>query len=153
MQVWGRFEESVRPYKGIPGGLISEDTHRPSDADFAGGYLLQSIGVMPLTYAGQVARGRGLWGEELRSHMRGYNHTAGINILGDCLPHDENELVLSEETDARGLPKPLTRLEPAGWARARKRPSSIPTAAALTFPTLAFATIRCFQARSPRIQP
>jgi choline dehydrogenase-like flavoprotein len=42
MQVWGRFEESVRPYKGIPGGLISEDTHRPADADFAGGYLLQS---------------------------------------------------------------------------------------------------------------
>jgi choline dehydrogenase-like flavoprotein len=109
MQVWGRFQESVRPYKGIPGGLISEDTHRPADADFAGGYLLQSIGVMPLTYAGQVARGRGLWGEELREHMRGYNHIAGINILGDCLPSAENELVLSNETDARGLPKPLIR--------------------------------------------
>jgi choline dehydrogenase-like flavoprotein len=64
---------------------------------------------MPLTYAGQVARGRGLWGEELRRHMRGYNHTAGINILGDCLPHDANELVLSDEIDARGLPKPLIR--------------------------------------------
>ncbi len=109
MQVWGRFEESVRPYKGIPGGLISEDTHRPDDADFAGGYLLQSIGVMPLTYVGQVARGRGLWGEELRQHMRGYNHTAGINILGDCLPHEGNELILSDESDARGLPKPLIR--------------------------------------------
>jgi choline dehydrogenase-like flavoprotein len=64
---------------------------------------------MPLTYVGQVARGRGLWGEELRRHMRSYNHTAGINILGDCLPNDENELVLSDETDARGLPKPLIR--------------------------------------------
>jgi hypothetical protein len=99
----------VRPYKGIPGGLISEDTHRPADADFAGGYLLQSIGVMPLTYAGEVARGRGLWGDELRNHMRGYNHTAGINILGDCLPHDGNEMVLSDELDGRGLPKPLIR--------------------------------------------
>lgn len=107
MQVWGRFEESVRPYKGIPGGLISEDTHRPADADFAGGYLLQSIGVMPLTYVGQVARGLGLWGEALRSHMCGYNHTAGINILGDCLPYRKNELVLSDEIDGRGLPKPL----------------------------------------------
>jgi choline dehydrogenase-like flavoprotein len=109
MQIWGRFEEAVRPYKGIPGALISEDTHRPADADFAGGYLLQSIGVMPLTYAGQVARGRGLWGEPLRRHMSGYNHTAGINILGDCLPYDGNELVLSDETDDRGLPKPLIR--------------------------------------------
>jgi choline dehydrogenase-like flavoprotein len=109
MQVWGQFEQSVRPYKGIPGGLISEDTHRPADADFAGGYLLQSIGVMPLTYVGQVARGRGLWGEQLHRHMHGYNHTAGINILGDCLPHDGNELVLSDEIDARKIPKPLIR--------------------------------------------
>ena len=107
MQVWGSFDQATRPYKGIPGGLISEDTHRPADADFAGGYLLQSIGVMPLTYAGEVARGRGLWGDELRRHMRGYNHIAGINILGDCLPAAGNEVTLSTELDSRGLHKPL----------------------------------------------
>ncbi|MFN2454507.1 MAG: GMC family oxidoreductase [Pyrinomonadaceae bacterium] len=110
IQVWGQFDEDVRPYKGIPGSLISEDTHRPfgsnRSADFAGGYLLQSIGVMPVTYASQVARGRGLWGEKLREHMRGYNHTAGINILGDCLPYESNYMELSDEPDARGLPKP-----------------------------------------------
>ncbi len=83
VQVWGVFDEEVRPNKGIPGALISEDTHRPADADFAGGYLLQSIGVMPVTYATQVARGRGLWGEALSAHMQRYNHIAGINILGD----------------------------------------------------------------------
>ncbi len=106
LQLWGRFDEDVRPYKGIPGALISEDTHRPADADFAGGYLLQSIGVMPVTYASQLARGRGLWGGALRDHMRGYNHTAGINILGDCLPHPGNCVELSDELDGRGLPKP-----------------------------------------------
>ena len=106
MQVWGQFDEDVRPFKGIPGALISEDFHRPKNVDFAGGYLLQSIGVMPVTYATQVARGRGLWGEELKQHMRGYNHTAGINILGDCLPHQSNYMELSEEKDDRGLPKP-----------------------------------------------
>lgn len=106
LQVWGRFVEDVRPYKGIPGSLISEDTHRPLDTNFAGGYLLQSIGVMPVTYASQLARGLGLWGEPLREHMRGYNHMAGINILGDCLPYAGNRLELSEETDARGLLKP-----------------------------------------------
>ena len=109
LQLWGSFDAMTRPFKGIPGGLISEDNHRPQGADFAGGYLLQSIGVMPLTYAGQVARGRGLWGEELIRHMRGYNHIAGINILGDCLPHEDNLLTLSDETDDRGLPKPLIR--------------------------------------------
>lgn len=106
LQVWGHFEEDVRPYKGIPGGLISEDTHRPQDADFAGGYLLQSIGVMPVTYASQVARGRGLWGDKLTEHMRSYNHTAGINILGECLPYAGNRVELSDELDVRGLPKP-----------------------------------------------
>lgn len=109
VQVWGRFDEEVRPYKGIPGALISEDTHRPQKkfkADFAGGYLLQSIGVMPVTYASQVARGRMLWGERLQTHMREYNRTAGINILGECLPSEKNYLELSAEPDARGLPKP-----------------------------------------------
>lgn len=106
LQIWGQFDEDIRPYKGIPGGLISEDTHRPADADFVGGYLLQSIGVMPVTYASQLARGRGLWGAQLQEHMQGYNHTAGINILGDCLPYDHNFLELSDEKDARGLPKP-----------------------------------------------
>ncbi|MBA3659527.1 MAG: GMC family oxidoreductase [Gemmatimonadales bacterium] len=106
VQVWGQFTDDIRPYKGIPGGLISEETHRPADADFAGGYLLQSIGVMPVTYASQLARARGLWGEALREHMHGYNHTAGINILGDCLPSEHNYLELSDELDGRGLPKP-----------------------------------------------
>ncbi len=106
MQIWGQFDEDVRPYKGIPGALISEDTHRPKDADFTGGYLLQSIGVMPVTYASQVARRLGLWGDKLIQHMRGYNHTAGINILGDCLPYKNNYLELSDELDDRGLPKP-----------------------------------------------
>ncbi len=107
IQVWGRFDDDVRPYKGIPGAVISEDTHRPKDADFAGGYLLQSIGVMPVTYASQLVRAKGLWGVALQEHMRGYNHTAGINILGDCLPYDTNYLELSGEKDERGLPKPL----------------------------------------------
>lgn len=106
LQVWGQFDEDIRPFKGIPGGLISEDMHRPRDADFAGGYLLQSIGVMPVTYASQFVRGRGIWGEALREHIRGYNHTAGINILGECLPYERNFLELSDELDDRGLPKP-----------------------------------------------
>jgi len=106
IQVWGQFEEEVRPYKGIPGGLISEDTHRPAGADFAGGYLLQSIGVMPLTYATQVARGQGLWGKAFDEHMQNYNHTAGINILGESLPQSQNYLELADELDERGLPKP-----------------------------------------------
>jgi len=106
LQVWGQFEDETRPWKGIPGGLISEDTHRPPDADFAGGYLVQSIGVMPVTYASQLARGSGLYGQDMLHHMERYNHVAGINILGEGLSYEHNRVELSEEKDARGLPKP-----------------------------------------------
>jgi len=106
LQIWGEFEEEVRPYKGIPGGLISEDMVRPVDADFASGYLIQSIGVMPVTYASQLARAGGIWGEELRKKMRAFNQVAGINMHGECLPGEDNYLELSDELDEMGLPKP-----------------------------------------------
>jgi len=106
VQVWGTFADEVRPTKGIPGGLISQDTHRPKDADFVGGYLLQSIGVMPVTFSSQVARQRKMWGQPLRDYMRQFNHIAGINILGDCLPHADNYLELSDEKDGRQVAKP-----------------------------------------------
>ncbi len=35
--------------------------------------LLQSIGIIPVTYASQEICGRGLWGEELQQCMRGYH--------------------------------------------------------------------------------
>ena len=106
LQVWGEFEELVHPYKGIPASLISEDMRRSKSANFASGYLLQSIGVMPITYASQLARATGIWGSELKSKMSKYNHVAGINIHGECLPYDHNYLELSKEKDKLGLPKP-----------------------------------------------
>jgi choline dehydrogenase-like flavoprotein len=107
LQLWGEFEEEVRPYKGIPAALISEDMHRPNNVTFAGGYLLQSIGIMPVTYASQLARATGLWGDALQDRMFNYNHAAGINMHGDCLTYDDNYLELSNEPDDRGLQKPV----------------------------------------------
>jgi choline dehydrogenase-like flavoprotein len=106
MQVWGEFEEKIYPYKGIPASLISEDMHRPENVDFAGGYLLQSLGVMPVTYISQLTRATGIWGKELRERMEAYNHVAGIDMHGECLPDENNLLELSDEKDQLGLPKP-----------------------------------------------
>ena len=106
LQLWGTFEEKTQPWRGIPGGLLSDAMRRPKDADFAGGYLLQSIGAMPVTYATQIGRDPALFGEELKSHMEQFGHVAGINICGECLPHPDNRLELSDEKDVRGLPKP-----------------------------------------------
>ena len=105
-QVWGTFDDEMRMNKGFPASLISEATMRPKDADFAGGYLTQSLGVVPVTFSRQVARGRGLWGKPLVDYLDQYNHFAGIGANGDCLPYEHNFLELSDEKDAFGVPIP-----------------------------------------------
>jgi choline dehydrogenase-like flavoprotein len=105
-QVWGTFDDEMRMNKGFPASLISEATMRPKDADFAGGYLTQSLGVVPVTFGRQVARGRGLWGQPLVDYLDRYNHFAGIGANGDCLPYDSNFLELSDERDEFGVAIP-----------------------------------------------
>ena len=105
-QVWGTFAQEMRPNKGYPSSLISEDMVRPADVEFAGGYLVQSLGILPVTFATQVARGRGLWGQALMDYLRRYNHVAGIGINGECLPQPGNYLELADEVDDTGVPKP-----------------------------------------------
>jgi choline dehydrogenase-like flavoprotein len=78
---------------------------RPHDADFAGGYVLQNLGIVPMTFAQQVARGRGLWGDALVEYLMRYNHVAGVGINGECLPRPDNLLELADERDANGLRK------------------------------------------------
>lgn len=104
-QVWGTFAEETRPNKGYPSSLITEDFLRPADADFASGYVAQSLGIVPVTWGQQVARGRGLWGDALMNYLPQYNHVAGIGINGDCLPQDANYLELADETDRHGMRK------------------------------------------------
>ncbi len=105
-QVWGTFAQEMRSHKGYPSSLITEDMIRPPDADFAGGYLVQSLGVVPVTFSTQVARGRGLWGQKLVDYLHRYNHVAGIGINGECLPQPGNYLELSDEPDEAGMMKP-----------------------------------------------
>ena len=108
-QVWGTFERETRPNKGYPSSLITEDQVGSHGGGFAGGYLVQSLGIVPLTWAEQVTRARGLWGRALVDHLGGYNHVAGIGINGECLPSDANRLELADETDALGVPKARVR--------------------------------------------
>lgn len=104
-QVWGTFARETRPNKGYPSSLITEDMIRPKDADFAGGYLMQSLGVVPATFAQSVARGRGLWGTPLVDYLQRYNFVAGLGINGECLPDDRNYLDLCDEVDDIGVRK------------------------------------------------
>jgi choline dehydrogenase-like flavoprotein len=104
-QVWGRFDAEMRGHRGYPSSLVTEDNLRPADADFAGGYLVQSLGVMPVTLATSMARSAGLWGQALVDAVDGYRFMAGVGINAECLPSAGNRLELSDELDAAGIPK------------------------------------------------
>jgi len=109
-QVWGRFDEEVRSYRGYPSSLLTEDTVRLPGVDFAGGYLIQSLGAMPATLATSLVRGAGLWGQPLVDAMDGYRFMAGVGINAECLPAAGNHVELSSEVDDFGVPKAVVRL-------------------------------------------
>lgn len=106
--MWGTFPDQQRSYRGYPSSLLTEDFVRPAEtegADFAGGYLIQSLGVMPLTYATSLVRGGGLWGDDLMAALDGARFTTGVGINGECLPSPDSALTLSGETDEHGIPR------------------------------------------------
>lgn len=109
-QVWGTFAEPVHMNRGFPATVISEDTVRVKDASFAGGYLVQSLGVVPVTFATAVARARGLFGRALTRYLDQYNFIAGLGAHGEALPEERNFVALSGEHDEHGLPKPVIHL-------------------------------------------
>ncbi len=113
-QVWGTFDEPVRMNKGFPATVISEDTVRPRAANFVGGYLVQSLGVVPVTWATGVARGRGLFGARLTRYLADYNFVAGLGAHGEALPSQKNFIALSDEVDEHGIPKPVVHLSYQG---------------------------------------
>jgi choline dehydrogenase-like flavoprotein len=112
LQVWGRFEARIRGYRGYPSALITEDFVRPADADFAGGYLVQSLGVAPVTFATSLVRGGGLWGRELVDALDDWQYSAGIGINAECLPSPENRLELTDEIDEWGIPRAVVTYTP-----------------------------------------
>lgn len=105
-QVWGTAGAETRPNKGYPSSLITEDFLRAPKGEYLGGYLIQSLGIMPMTWANLLVRGAKLWGDTLVRKIDGYNRAAGIGINGECLTHPDNRLTLSDEVDDAGMPKP-----------------------------------------------
>ncbi len=103
--VWGDMEEEIRWYKGPPSMACTEHwNYHDEGKDFFGGYAYMSQGPLAIEWARSVSAGRGLWGEELRVAMTNYIHQAGLKIVGEVLPREENRVTLAEERDQYGLP-------------------------------------------------
>lgn len=117
--VWGTFEEEIRCYKGPPVMAITEHwNYTDGGKDFPGGYQFGSQGPLPRAWAQQLAAGRGLWGMELRREMTRYNHLAGVKMVGEVEPREQNRVELADERDRLGLPIPRVTFS---WSEADRR--------------------------------
>ena len=102
--VYATFPEEIRWYKGPPSLAVTEHwNYTDSGKDFPGGYSFMSQGPLAVEYARSLSSGRSLWGIELRDEMTKYNHQAGLKIVGEVLPQEQNRVELAEETDELGL--------------------------------------------------
>ncbi len=105
--VWGTMEEEIRWYKGPPCMAITEHWNYTDEGkDFPGGYCFLSQGPLPIEWAQSVAGKRGRWGMALREEMAEYIHQAGLKIVGEVEPREENRVELADETDQYGLKIP-----------------------------------------------
>jgi choline dehydrogenase-like flavoprotein len=102
--VFGEMEDEIRWYKGPPCLALTEHWNYTDEGkDFAGGYLFGSQGPLVQDWALKLATSRGLWGMRLREEMTRYNHMAGVKMVGEIEPRDENRVELADEEDDYGL--------------------------------------------------
>ncbi|KHK90730.1 GMC family oxidoreductase [Novosphingobium malaysiense] len=101
---WGQAEEEIRSYKAPPSLAITEHWNYCDEGkDYFGGWTYMSQGPLPTKWATSLAGGRKLWGRPLLEEMERANHSVGLKMVGEVLPHEDNRVTLSDETDQHGL--------------------------------------------------
>ncbi|WP_141334335.1 MULTISPECIES: GMC family oxidoreductase [unclassified Paenibacillus] len=108
--VYARFDDEVRLYKGTPVLASTQDFYSTSpDRDFARGYTLHAHGARPLGFAQGIAKSGGaggpVWGNRLREAMLDYNYYGRVTLVGEVLPDEANRITLCEEKDVHGQPR------------------------------------------------
>lgn len=104
--VYGKFQEEIRLYKGTPVLAVSQDFYETDpQRGFVRGYSLNAHGSRPVGMASLAATNGGIWGQKLREIMLEWNHYGRITMVGEVLPALTNCVSLSEEKDEYGLPR------------------------------------------------
>jgi len=102
--VLGRFPDLIRMYKAPPAHALTEEFYETDpQRDFARGFAIQTVGPLPISFAKQMMVAKGAWGWGMRRAMMDYNHWAGLGLLGEILPWEENRVELADDKDRHGL--------------------------------------------------
>jgi len=103
--VYGKFPEEVRLYKGTPVLATTQDYYGTDPhRGFARGYTLHAHGSRPVEMAKGISKHAKLWGPALREAMLDYNFYGRITLVGEVLPDAANRVSLADEKDEYGMP-------------------------------------------------
>jgi choline dehydrogenase-like flavoprotein len=104
--VYAVFDEPVRMYRGTTmAGVVQDEAENDPSRGFVGGYELETLSLgLPFMAAFLEP---GAWGRDFAWAMENYAHMAGMWIVGEDMPQEQNGVTLHpSEKDAFGLPIP-----------------------------------------------
>ena len=104
--VYAIFPDPVHMYRGTTmAGIIEDEAVHDAKRDFAGGYHMETISLgLPFLAA---FLDPGAWGAEFAGLLDGYDHMAGMWIVGEDMPQASNRVTLhASEKDPLGMPVP-----------------------------------------------
>ena len=104
--VYAVFEKPVYMYRGTTmAGIIQDESIHDPSRGFAGGYEMETLSLgLPFMSA---FLDPGAWGREFTSALEGFDHMAGMWLVGEDMPQESNAVTLHPELkDQHGLPIP-----------------------------------------------
>ena len=105
--VYAKFEEEVRLYKGTPVLASTQDFYETDTRrNFVRGYTLHAHGSRPIEMAEGIRKSvqAPMWGTSFRQAMLDYNYYGRLKMVGEVLPAWNNHVSLSDEKDTYGIP-------------------------------------------------
>jgi choline dehydrogenase-like flavoprotein len=102
--VYAIFDKPVHMYRGTTmAGIVQDEAHNDPSRGFVGGYELETLSLgLPFMAAFLEP---GAWGRDFSSALDKYDHMAGLWIVGEDMPQENNRITLDPEAkDQFGMP-------------------------------------------------
>ena len=109
--VYAMFERPVRMYRGeTMAGIVADESRNDPARGFVGGYHMQLISLGPSFLATRLTPGA--WGRDFAAIMEQYDHMAGMWLLGEDMPRENNRVTLNRDLrDQFGQPVPNVHVD------------------------------------------
>ena len=104
--VYATFDKPVNMYRGTTmAGIITDESGNDPKRGFVGGYEMESLSLgLPFMAA---FLDPGAWGPSFTAAMDQYDHMAGMWLVGEDMPQEQNGVTLHPtEKDQNGMPVP-----------------------------------------------